>query len=121
MIARLWRGATRAADSDAYWEYLQETGLRDYAETPGNLGAYALRRNVGDRTEWLMVSLWRSLDDIRAFAGDDVERARFYPRDEAFLIARDERVEHFDAVQLAVATAESTGQQSLKRGPSASA
>jgi heme-degrading monooxygenase HmoA len=100
MIARIWRGATRAADSDTYSAYLRETGLRDYASTPGNQGAYALRRDDGDRTEWVVVSFWRSTDDIRAFAGDDIERARFYPRDDEFLVERDERVQHFDAVQL---------------------
>jgi heme-degrading monooxygenase HmoA len=120
MIARLWRGATRAVDADAYWDYLQETGLSDYTTTPGNMGAFALRRNVGDRTEWLMISLWRSLDDIRAFAGDDVERARYYPRDEAFLISHEDRVEHFDAVQLAAATADGDGVRSFGPPPDAS-
>ena len=44
MIARTWRGSTRASDADAYLEYLQRTGLRAYRETPGNMGAFALRR-----------------------------------------------------------------------------
>ena len=46
MLVRSWRCATRAADKDRYLEYLRATGLREYRETPGNLGAYALRRVV---------------------------------------------------------------------------
>ena len=36
MIARVWKGAVRKEDSDAYWEYMQETGVAGYAKTPGN-------------------------------------------------------------------------------------
>ena len=36
MIARTWRGAVRAEDSDAYLEYLNQTGLAEYGNTPGN-------------------------------------------------------------------------------------
>jgi heme-degrading monooxygenase HmoA len=37
---------------------------------PGNRGAWMLRRDQGDRTEFLTLSLWDSVDAIRAFAGD---------------------------------------------------
>jgi hypothetical protein len=46
-----------------------------------------------------MVSLWSSLDDVRAFAGDDVEQAVFYPEDDGFLIDRDLRVRHYEVVE----------------------
>lgn len=98
MIARTWRGATRAADADAYVEYLLETGFRQYRETPGNAGVLGLRRVAGDRAEFLLVTLWESEDAIRRFAGDDVERAVFYPEDERFLIDREDRVGHFEVV-----------------------
>ena len=31
MIARIWRGRTRESDQNTYFEYLQRTGLKDYA------------------------------------------------------------------------------------------
>lgn len=98
MVARTWRGATRATDADAYLTYLERTGLKAYRETEGNLGATCLRRIVGDRAEFLLVSLWTSRDAIRAFAGEDIETAVFYPEDEAFLVDRDLRVGHYDVV-----------------------
>jgi heme-degrading monooxygenase HmoA len=98
MIARTWRGATRAEDAAAYVEYLHQTGFREFRETPGNLGAFGLRRIADGRAVFLIVSLWESEDAIRRFAGDDVERAVFFPEDDRFLVERDERVEHFEVV-----------------------
>jgi len=98
MIARTWRGATRAEDAEAYLDYLHRTGFRGYRETPGNLGAFGLRRVADGRAEFVIVSFWDSEDAIRRFAGDDIERAVFFPEDERFLIERDEHVEHFEVV-----------------------
>jgi hypothetical protein len=38
------------------------------------------------------------MDSIRAFAGDDVERARYYPEDEAFLLELEPHVTHYDVI-----------------------
>jgi hypothetical protein len=53
MIARTWRGWTSAEDADPYVDYLHETGLKEYRETPGNRGAWILRRIEGDRAEFV--------------------------------------------------------------------
>jgi heme-degrading monooxygenase HmoA len=98
MIARIWAGATRAADGDAYLDYLHATGFPEYRATPGNQGVLALRRVVGDRAEFVLLSLWDSEEAIRRFAGDDIERAVFYPEDERVLIDRGERVRHYQVV-----------------------
>jgi heme-degrading monooxygenase HmoA len=97
-IARLWEGSTRASDADRYLEYLRRTGLTDYHATPGNQGALVLRRVDGDRANFLLVSLWESEAAIRSFAGEPIERARFYPEDDAFLVRREETVSHFQLV-----------------------
>ncbi len=54
-----------------------------------------LRRDLGELTEFLTVTLWESLDAVRAFAGDDYETAVFYPEDERFLVERDERCTYY--------------------------
>ena len=56
MIARTWYGIVPAAKADAYFEYLNKTGLPDYRGTPGNLGVTVLRRVEGDRAHFLLVS-----------------------------------------------------------------
>lgn len=98
MIARAWHGMTRATDADRYAALIRSTGLRDYAMTPGNRGAYILRRIEGDRAHFLVVSLWESYDDIRRFAGPDVEKAHYYPEDKEFLLEFEPTVTHYEIV-----------------------
>lgn len=100
MIARIWRGWTRPEDAEAYVRYMEETGAPDSLGTPGNRGFSVLHRPDGDREEFLTVSLWDSLESIRAFAGDDLERAVFYPEDDRYLIERELTVSHFDYVPM---------------------
>jgi heme-degrading monooxygenase HmoA len=66
--------------------YIRETAFAEYAETHGNRGAWMLRRDQGERTEFITLSLWDSVDAIRAFAGDDIEAAVLYPEDERYLV-----------------------------------
>jgi heme-degrading monooxygenase HmoA len=96
MIARIWKGAVRKEDGDAYAAYMQDTGVAGYARTPGNRGVWMLRRDVDDRTEFLMFTLWESLDAVKAFAGQDHETAVFYPEDERFLVDRDLTSVHYE-------------------------
>jgi heme-degrading monooxygenase HmoA len=96
VVARIWRGAVRAEDADEYVRYIEETGLREYRETAGNRGAWLLRRLEGDRCEIVTLSFWDSIEAIHAFAGDDVERAVYYPEDERFLVEHDDRVTHWE-------------------------
>ena len=98
MIARMWRGVVRRGDADDYAVYIRDTGFTEYAQTPGNRGAWMLRRDEGDRTEFITYSLWESLDAIRGFAGDDIETAVYYPEDERYLIEREDTVKHYEIV-----------------------
>jgi heme-degrading monooxygenase HmoA len=88
----------RRDDADAYVEYIVNTGMAEYRATPGNQGAWMLRRDDGDRSEIITFSLWDSRDSIRAFAGEDIDQAVFYPEDDRFLIERDLTVRHYDVV-----------------------
>ncbi len=99
MILRSWRGATRAEDADRYVQYLKATGIREYRATPGNRGVYLLRRNASARAEFVLLSLWDSLEAVKGFAGDDVGQAVFYPEDDQFLVERDEHVDHYEVVE----------------------
>ena len=99
MIARIWRGTVREADKNTYLEYLKETGLREYAETPGNRGVYTLRRVADGKCEFLLLTLWESWDAIKAFAGEDYEKAVYYPEDDRFLLDRGALVEHYDLIE----------------------
>jgi heme-degrading monooxygenase HmoA len=98
MIARIWRGRTSREDAEAYARYMEEVAAPDSLETPGNRGFSVLHCPDGEREEFLTMSLWESLDVIRAFAGDDIERAVFYPEDDRYLVERELTVSHYDYV-----------------------
>lgn len=94
MIARIWRGNTRAEKADEYLGYVEETGLKEYRQTPGNLGAVVLRRVERDAVEFLVVSLWEDFEAIRRFAGSQPEKAVYYPEDDSYLLGKEPRVAH---------------------------
>jgi heme-degrading monooxygenase HmoA len=95
MIARLWRGATPESKAEQYLEYLEATGVQDCRAAEGNRGVMILRRTNQDQAEFVFISFWESLDAIRRFAGDDVERAVYYPEDKEYLLALAPNVEHY--------------------------
>ncbi len=97
MIARMWRGKIRTEQVAAYVKYINGTGITEYKQTPGNQGAQMWTRDLGDgTTEVITVSWWDDLDSIRGFAGSDIETAVFYPEDDAYLVDRETRVNHFE-------------------------
>jgi heme-degrading monooxygenase HmoA len=98
MIARIWRGVVRLEDADEYGGYIADTGFAEYGKTAGNRGAWMLRRDEGERTEFLTFTLWDSVEAVKAFAGEDYEAAVLYPEDERYLIEHDPKVKHYEVV-----------------------
>ena len=96
MIARVWRGATRADDADEYAAYLEQTGMKNARALPGNRGTLVLRRSDGELAQFETILLFESTEAIHAFAGDDIAVAVFYPEDDRFLVERELTVSHFE-------------------------
>ncbi|HKE54068.1 MAG TPA: antibiotic biosynthesis monooxygenase [Actinomycetota bacterium] len=99
MIARMWFGRTKAEDNDAYLAYLEESGVAELRQTPGNQGVMVVRRLDGDEAEFGVISFWSSLEDVKAFAGEDVDVARYFPDDERFLLEFTPRLKHFEVAR----------------------
>ena len=98
MIARIWHGVTPAAKADEYVEYLNKTGLPDYAATEGNRGVYLLRKLDGDQAHFITLTFWDSEQAIEKFAGHDSEKAKYYPEDAQFLLEFESRVQHYQVM-----------------------
>jgi len=98
MIARVWRGVTRESDADEYGRYVIDTGFAEYGSTPGNQGAWLLRRDSDGLSEFVTFSLWENREAVVAFAGEEIERAHYYPEDERFLVEKEDTVKHFEVV-----------------------
>ena len=99
MITRIWFGRTKAEDYDPYLAYLEESGVAELKRTPGNQGVMVLRRIDGDEAEFGVLSFWDSLDDVKAFAGDDVDDARYFPDDERYLLEFTPKLKHFEVAR----------------------
>jgi heme-degrading monooxygenase HmoA len=98
MIARIWQGKTRPGMGNAYYKYLEQTGLREYRATEGFEDVLVLTREDGDATEYLLITLWEDLEAVKRFAGPEAERAVYYPEDDRYF-AKDERghyVRHYE-------------------------
>jgi heme-degrading monooxygenase HmoA len=98
MIARQWVGETLESDADAYGKYLEETGIKEIKDTEGNQGVWLMRRVHEGRAEFIVISMWDSLDSIKVFAGHDYEKAVYYPEDKKFLLNLNPHVSHYEVL-----------------------
>lgn len=96
MIARVWRGATLAENGDAYAQYLEETGMRNAREIPGARGTLVLRRERAGYAEFETILLFETMEDVRGFAGDELDAAVFFELDDQYLVERDLAVRHYE-------------------------
>ena len=110
-IMRQWRGRVPAAKALDYLNFLQGSGFKDYAETPGNLGVYGLHSAAGGVTEFLLITLWESVAAIKRFAGEDFEKAHYYPEDKDFLLEFEPLVTHYEVVLAKPNTRQTTAPQ----------
>lgn len=102
MISRVWHGWTATPDdSDAYERLLLTDMLPGIAERgiPGYRGAYLYRRPHGEGgAEFVTTLFFDSLDDVRAFAGEDYETAVIHPDAHALLARHDARAAHYEVL-----------------------
>ena len=99
MIARWWRGwAATQEHADAYEELLRTTIFPWVAEHEGHRGSYLVRRDVGEEVEFATLTLWDSIDFVKAFSGEDYEVGVVPDPARALLSRWDERSAHYEVV-----------------------
>ncbi|HYB52503.1 MAG TPA: antibiotic biosynthesis monooxygenase [Thermoanaerobaculia bacterium] len=96
MIARIWRGNTRREHAEEYGRFLERKGFSDYRATPGNRGALLLQRRGEESAEFVLISFWEDFDAVRRFAGQNPEKAVYYPEDEHYLLGKEPNVAHYE-------------------------
>jgi mannose-6-phosphate isomerase-like protein (cupin superfamily) len=97
VIARRWTArAAGAEEADAYLAHFDGAVRPELEGTEGFLGATVERVRDGEAVEIVVVTRWESMDAIRAFAGEDVERAVVAPEARAVLSGFDDRVRHVE-------------------------
>ncbi len=71
IIGRLWRGWATAQHAQAYEELFRRSMLPGLQRIDGFAGAYVLRKEAGEEVELMTITLFESLEAIRAFAGNE--------------------------------------------------
>jgi len=100
MIARVWQGRTRAGMGKAYYAYLEQTGLKEYRGTEGFKDVLVLTREIGEETEYVLITLWDNMEAVKRFAGPEPDRAVYYPEDDRYFSASERLpyVRHYEVL-----------------------
>jgi antibiotic biosynthesis monooxygenase (ABM) superfamily enzyme len=97
VVARTWQGWTARGDADAYERFLRDSLIPQMRQLDGFRGIHILRRDLGDEVEFVTVSMFESLDAVRAFAGDDYETPVIEPEAERLLARYERQAAHYNA------------------------
>jgi heme-degrading monooxygenase HmoA len=98
MIVRIWEGVTPQDKQDGYLAHLEGQGLREIAGTEGNRAMYLGKRIVDGNAEWVLVTVWDSMDSIKKFTGPAPDKAVYQEADKDFLLELTPFVKHYDVV-----------------------
>jgi heme-degrading monooxygenase HmoA len=99
MIIRAWHGRAGRPKAVAYPKHFREAVAPALRDVPGFLGAQLSRRVEGDQVEFLVLTRWRSMDAVRAFAGPPAEMAVVEPGAIAALDDFDATVRHYEVIE----------------------
>ncbi|GAA0327182.1 hypothetical protein NE235_09275 [Actinoallomurus spadix] len=99
MIARSWQARTRGPRETArYHEVFESEVLEALGGVAGFRGACLLARPTGASVEIRTVTLFTSMDAVKAFAGEDHERERVTSPARATLLDSVPTVQHFEVL-----------------------
>ncbi len=95
-MARIWHGVTKAEHFEEYTAFMKSIAIPDYKKTTGFVKLSFLRRIEADIAHFTLITYWENLEVIKHFAGDDYEIAKYYPKDQDYLLEFEEKVQHFE-------------------------
>ena len=107
MIARVWRGVTHPSRANEYHEHLLRETFPQLRSLDGFKAGFVMRQDLDDGIEFLVITHWDALADIRAFAGDDIEVAVIPDVAQAMMVRHDKAVRHYDLLPTTVVKADS--------------
>jgi heme-degrading monooxygenase HmoA len=98
MIIRVWMAPTTEEDQHKYYKHFRSQVLPALHRLDGYEGASLSSRRSHNGVEILVMTRWRSLEAVRAFAGPDAEQA--VVADEAARVLKnwDASVKHYETV-----------------------
>lgn len=98
MIVRVWRGYGAVAEREAYPKHLLHSVRPKLQQLSGFRGVYLLSRRGLEEIEFLVLTLWDSMEAVRAFAGEQPDLAVVEPEARAALVRFDNTVQHYEVL-----------------------
>lgn len=95
MIERHWKGLAKKEMSSSYIDHLMNDTFTKLSSMSGFVSSSILRREVPEGTEFLIVTRWTKLEDIKNFAGEDVSKAVVPEFVQAMMVRYDEVATHY--------------------------
>lgn len=96
MIARIWKGRTKIEHLEEYTDFMKVRAIPDYSKTNGFIKLTFLKRTDNDYAYFQLITYWKNMEVIKNFAGNDFEKAKYYPEDKNYLVDFPERVIHYE-------------------------
>jgi heme-degrading monooxygenase HmoA len=100
LIARIWHGATKRQDADAYEAMLKPELLPGISKVRGYRSSYLLRKDGEDEVEFITIMFWDSMDAILAFTGPDFEVSVIPEERRKYLCRHDAKAAHYEVVSI---------------------
>jgi heme-degrading monooxygenase HmoA len=97
MIIRLFQVSTHPGKEAEFSKFFHDTAIPLMQKTPGLVSIVPGAPRPESPTEFCMVMVWRDLDSLKPFVGDDFESAHVHA-DEAELV-RARRISHYELVE----------------------
>ncbi|HJT00184.1 MAG TPA: YciI-like protein [Terriglobales bacterium] len=98
MILRMWKGQAAPEKAEKYVHHATRNVFPELRTIEGHRGAYLLRRAVNGAVEFVVLTLWDSMEAVRKFAGAKPEKAVVAPDAQALLSSFDDLVSHYEVV-----------------------
>ncbi|MGA9508823.1 MAG: YciI-like protein [Candidatus Sulfotelmatobacter sp.] len=99
LILRMWKARSTVEKSDHYIQHATTRVFPALGTIKGHRGAYLLERPVDGEVEFVVLTLWESMEAVREFAGAEPENAVVEPEARAVLTSFDESATHFEIVR----------------------
>ena len=99
MIIREWRGRAARSRIAEYPTHFRTNVVPELRNVPGFLGATLSKREAGEQIEFVVLTRWKSMEAVRAFAGADPDRAVVEPGAVAALNDYDHTVRHYEVIE----------------------
>jgi heme-degrading monooxygenase HmoA len=100
MIERHWKGIAKMDDADRYIDHLTHETFPHLSSMPGFVRASILKRQTVNGMEFLIITVWKSLEDIKQFAGETIDEAVVPVKVQEMMVTFDAHASHYEVVSL---------------------